>query len=364
MDQNTIITRRAALKREITAGQTLMEVIYETIGGWIQKITRGSNPASPFISTVLIYLLIVLIGYLITLVFREELALPIDVLVITTWWALSCAALLAALFNMRKLLDRIKDKIVDYVDSPDDLNDLQKCVTNQFFQLKKNISFSLVFGVILSLISTLLIETRSSIVMGVGFCTLLVISNILFGIPFYFIIMMLFVPRRLSRYQYHLYAVNPSRSQVVENLSGILNTYTYNVTIFVAVITLWVNLFFSSETIFNWFALAAVIINWIPIIIQFRTNHSTVQKIISKGKVKTLTEIQQNIEELHANSKFGDKRSINAINRLMDYHDRIARVRMSTFNLNAVVNLFNQLLIPIIAVVLANLEKLVGLISK
>ena len=60
----------------------------------------------------------------------------------------------------------------------------------------------------------------------------------------------------------------------------------------------------------------------------------------------------------------GDKRSINAINRLMDYHDRIARVRMSTFNFNAVVNLFNQLLIPIIAVVLANLEKLIGLITK
>jgi hypothetical protein len=243
----------------------------------------------------------------------------------------------------------------------DDIIDFQHCIARQFFNRVRNFWFSMVL-LILSFLSIFLIKAYSSIFVGVGFCTVLIIGNSLFGISFYFIIMMLFIPGRLSRYQYKLYVVNPIRSKVIDSLTGILNRYTYTVVIFVAVITAWVNILFSSERFFIWFVLITILLNWIPILIQFKANQSSINNIVQKGKLKTLTEIQQKIEFMHASMKSGDRKTINAINRLMDYYERIDKIRSSSFSLNSVVNLVNQLLIPFVAIILANLEKLIGLI--
>jgi hypothetical protein len=361
LNENTLTTARAELKREITEGQTLMELLYGQMERWIQRITRTRKPASPYTSTIVIFLLILAIGYLISVAFGEAQDTLSSGLLISSYLAISCASLLVALFNMRKLLESFRDQIVDFIESVDDIKDFQCCVTGQFFHRVKNYLFSMVL-LILSFLSIFLIKAYSSIFVGAGFCTTLIIGNSLFGISFYFIIMMLFIPGRLSRYQYKLYAVNPIRSKVIANLTGILNRYTYTVVIFVAVITAWVNILFSSERFFIWFVLITIILNWIPILIQFKANQSSINNIVQKGKLKTLTEIQQKIEFLHANLKSGDRKTINTINRLMDYHDRIDKIRTSTLNLNSVVNLANQLLIPIVAIILANLEKLIGLI--
>ncbi len=338
-----------------------METLYNQVGTWIQSIIRSSKPISPYISTIIIYLILLFLGYLVALIFGEAQEIPSSGLLTSTYLALSCAAVLIALFNIRKLLTSFREQFVDFIDSVDNLNDFQRCVTSQFFHKVKNIAFS-AFFLILSILTIYLIKSYSIIYAGAAFCAILIISNSFFGIAFYFIIMMLFIPSRLSRYHYKLHAVNPSQSEVIVNLTRILNTYTYIVAIFVAVATVWVNIFFSSEDLFIWFILITVIINWIPIIIQFRTNQSSIRKIVFQGKIKTLTEIQHKIEYLHANLELGERKTINAINRLMDYHDRIAKVRISTFNLNAIVNLLNQLFIPFAAIILANLEKLIGLI--
>jgi hypothetical protein len=362
MKENTLTTRREVLKREISNNQTLMDVIYDKTGRGIQKTIHISKPVSPYITTIIIFLLILSIGTIISIIFGEQKDFPSNGLMISSWFALSCAALLVAKFNIRKLLDSFRDQVIDFIESVDDIDDFQRCITNIFFQRAKNISFSIAFSIILGFFSTVLIKANSRILIGVGFCTLIFISFLFYGISFYLIIMMLFIPGRLSRYQYRLYVVNPGRSKIVGNLSKILNKYTYIVASYVALITVWVNIFFGSENLFIWFILTAITINWIPIIIQFRTNQSTIKKIVNKGKLKTLTEIQDKIEILHAGLTTGDRKTINAINRLLDYYARIDKVRTSPFNLNALVNLINQLLIPIAAIVLANLDTLIGLI--
>lgn len=363
MKENTVTARRDELKREISNNRTLMDVIYDKTGGGIQKIIRKSKPVSPFISTLVIFLLILSIVTIITIVFGEQKDIPGNGLMISSWFALSCASLLVAKFNMRRLLDSLRDQVIDFIESVDDLDDFQRCITNIFIHRANNISFSIAFSIILCFFTTILIKSSSKMVIGVGFCTLLFISYVFFGISFYFIFMMLFIPGRLSRYQYRLYVVNPGRSKIVGNLSKILNTYTYIVASCVALITVWVNIFFGSENLFIWFILTAITINWVPIIIQFRTNQSTIKKIVNKGKLKTLTEIQTKIEILHSGLTMGDRKTINSINRLLDYYARIDKVRTSPFNLNALVNLINQLLIPIAAIILANLDTLIGLIT-
>ena len=50
------------------------------------------------------------------------------------------------------------------------------------------------------------------------------------------------------------------------------------------------------------------------------------------------------------------------INKLLDYHDRIAATRNSALNLRAGLNFINSLLLPVIALLLANLEKILALL--
>ncbi len=69
------------------------------------------------------------------------------------------------------------------------------------------------------------------------------------------------------------------------------------------------------------------------------------------------------IEKLEAQGNIADKETIDAINRLMDYHDRIKATPNSALNFRAGLGFLNSLLLPLIAFVLANLDKLLKLFS-
>jgi hypothetical protein len=56
------------------------------------------------------------------------------------------------------------------------------------------------------------------------------------------------------------------------------------------------------------------------------------------------------------------KEPVEQLNRLLDLHDRVKATRESTFDARAALTLFNQLMLPILAVLLSNLDKLSGLI--
>ena len=50
-----------------------------------------------------------------------------------------------------------------------------------------------------------------------------------------------------------------------------------------------------------------------------------------------------------------------AMNRLMDYHDRVRATRNSALDLRTSLSFLNSLLLPLIAFILANLDSLVEL---
>jgi hypothetical protein len=100
---------------------------------------------------------------------------------------------------------------------------------------------------------------------------------------------------------------------------------------------------------------------WIPIIAIFILNQSSLSTLIQRAKGKTLNEIQARIEELHNSEKLGEKEPMETINRLMDYYDRIKSIRSSRIDSGAVLNLINSLLLPLLALVLGNIDKILAL---
>jgi hypothetical protein len=84
---------------------------------------------------------------------------------------------------------------------------------------------------------------------------------------------------------------------------------------------------------------------------------------VRRAKAKTLNEIQAKIEKLHTSESLGEKGTMETINRLMDYYDRIKSTRSSRIDLGAVLNLINSLLLPLLALVLGNIDKILALIK-
>jgi hypothetical protein len=99
-----------------------------------------------------------------------------------------------------------------------------------------------------------------------------------------------------------------------------------------------------------------VLILWIPIIAMFALNQISLSSIIRRAKWKTLNEAQEKVEKLRASKNFGNPETMEAIIRLMDYHDRVKATRNSAVDLSTALNLINSLLLPLIVFILGNLD--------
>ena len=86
------------------------------------------------------------------------------------------------------------------------------------------------------------------------------------------------------------------------------------------------------------------------VLVGLQTESATI--VFAKGKNLPNAEGTQNLRLAQRKAKH---------DRLMDYHDRIWRTPNSTLNLGAGLNLLSQLLLPLLAFLLANLDKLLGL---
>ena len=108
----------------------------------------------------------------------------------------------------------------------------------------------------------------------------------------------------------------------------------------------------------------SILVAWLPITILFISNHYAVTRIITRAKWRELNEIQAQIEEIRMGGSLAEKESMEKINRLIEYHDRLMKTRNSTFDLNAGFHFFNSLLIPAVGFILGNLETFQEILGK
>ena len=85
--------------------------------------------------------------------------------------------------------------------------------------------------------------------------------------------------------------------------------------------------------------------------------------MIRRAKWKTLNEIQVKVEKLQTSKNFGNQETMDAVKRLMDYHDRVKATRDSALDFRAYLDFINSLLLPLLAFLLGNLDKVLSLFS-
>ena len=172
----------------------------------------------------------------------------------------------------------------------------------------------------------------------------------------YCVLWMLRLPPPLGRYQYRLYELDPVNSKVIGHLSRMLNTWVYVLAAYFAFGTC-LTASFRTRGI-EWFGAFLVFVGWIPTSVQFISNQVALSTIVTTAKWQTLNELQAKISKLHTEANPADKEAMEAINRLMDLHDRVRATRNSTLNLRTGLNFLNQLMLPFLAFLLANVDRL------
>jgi hypothetical protein len=97
---------------------------------------------------------------------------------------------------------------------------------------------------------------------------------------------------------------------------------------------------------------------------QFIISQYSVRKIIVNAKWIVLNRLQQQIIDLQ-NKDFGasSESTVGQINALMDLHDRIRSRPNSMLNLGTGISFLNQLMLPLLGLLLGNVDKLLKLIN-
>lgn len=363
LDDSALHEKREELKNQLQVGNyaILPDIILDGVGKGIRKLARNTKTPSYWYSSVILFLIVLLIGILCLHFFdgSHPYQGPITVFVIIAIAAGSVSLPVAKTY-IDRILNEFRVHTVDTIQSIDDLTDLQNwfaLVCNSRYQL----ICSLIYGLLLlTVIPILLLQTKLGFI-GVGPVLALMLPLFQSSMIVYYLILFFVLPVRLSRYEYRLYSNDPSHSNVIGYLSNILTYGLLLFSIFMAITTVSVSYMWRLYSVeFRVFSLSII---WVPIIAIFVINQSSLSKIVKQSKGRKLGELQTRIEKLEAEKDLANKETIEAITALMDYHDRIRDSKDSTLDVQSVLNFISALLLPLIAALIATLSELVGLFN-
>jgi len=357
-----LIEKREELKRRLAAGEykTLVDVFLEWFDRLIRKITRQSKPLPLWFITIILILVFTLtfialvhVGGITWTTFRSFYGLSVLSGILFLMFGSTFGVVSIVIINQYivRILALWCGEVIDATGSLISLEEFETWlgkVGNWRLQLFITIVGSLLNG----LYNGFLISTQLGISIDYGFRLLLITVGI-FGWPFaYLLFMVWLLSVKLRRFDLKLFAADPSSSQLITHLSDELGFFVYYVAIYAAIYII----FLALGKLLPSVGVALILVYWLPIIVIFILNQTSLSNIIRRAKWKTLNEIQSKIEKLQDVENFEDKEKMETINRLMDYHDRVKATRDSALDFRTYLSLFNSLLLPLLAFILGNLD--------
>jgi hypothetical protein len=248
--------------------------------------------------------------------------------------------------------------LLDSLESVTDLADIQNWLDATFSS--NSIKKQLLYGLVVSIVAVLFLGDFNSVITNkLNFGLFISISNwiliILGGSYFYIFHKSFLLSGRFRQYQIKLNKANPSSSEVLDHMNDLFNYSLYTVAILVAIVT-FIIVNFIGRTTSNIILLALLV--WGPTVVVFAGNQYTFSKIITRAKWVTLNKIQTQIEELQEQEPILSEETLAHIGKLMDYYDRIVATKNSALDIRAGLNFLNSLLLPLLAFIVANGEKI------
>jgi hypothetical protein len=363
-----LIEKREELKRRLATGEyrTLVDVFLEWLDRLIRKITRQTKPLPIWLITVIICVVIIGIG---NIAASGNLVDAMESYGVTAILAVNLLNILVIVItvvlnqSMHEIFSLWHDHILDATDSLVCLEDIEnwlKMTCNWRLHLLVTILGGIVNGLYL-----ITIEPLQGVYTSYGWIYSIIITAFIvsafISVFLYLIMMLILLSVRLHRYNLRLFVADPSNSELVSRLSSKLSLSLY----FVAGYGAINNLLTALSGGYGWsIGISQVLFYWLPIVIMFILNQTSLSSIIRRAKRKTLNEIQVKVEKLQSAENFEEKETMETINRLLDYHDRVKATRNSAIDLGTTLNFINSLLLPLLAFVLGNLDLVLNLFAR
>jgi len=358
--ESELIQKRQEVKAEILAlKETIPSArIFNQLGKAFKQNSFGY-----WLSNFILLSLILLSPWIfIGLALKEiEKTIPVFVTGLATT-EITVLGLVTAHIAVQAILDDIASRIVEKISSVDDLSKI-------LLWLKQTWSTQNVVTFVLPLclfwtglgIPSLSLPIHQFVGFGVSLTVFLV--GLVGGMMFYAPLWASLLASSLKAYQYDLNTFSPANSEILSDISEMLTKGMYMMAAYAAVLSL----FFSSSLYdqkIKTFIFPVMAIGWIVILAQFLLTRFTLSEITNRAKWVTLNRIQKKINVLEATSDLSDKDTAERLFRLADIHKQIMASKTNTFDLKSVSTLFSQLMLPLLGLLLGNLDKILKLLSK
>jgi len=258
-----------------------------------------------------------------------------------------------------RFLTLVSQTVTDNITNSDAVEDLHSWLRT-VFSLKTQLVITVIPGTVAACVSAYLTYRSWGIVPtpeGLLFSVLCGIEGAVYLCTGYAIMAF---PHRLSHYPLTLYAINPSDSELIERLSDLLNLNILFFGLYASGLTfvLWTFNIFRLDT-----TIIMLSIQWFLTALFFTIGQYTMSNIIVRTKRKKLNEIQARIVAIDTHGDLANKETMEALQRLIEYHDRIAHTRNSALDVSSILRFLQSLLLPLLASIVTNINELIELFT-
>ncbi|HEX2698417.1 MAG TPA: hypothetical protein VHM28_11975 [Anaerolineales bacterium] len=375
----TLPEKRNELENQLAGYRSLPEYVLDGVGALFQFVfdPRDARARKTFlppdasaqedddfpsywVNGIVIAIFTFLIGWAIT-AFEGRSFSP-DEYKLTLWAVVTGAlALIANKVNIRAFLNTFRRSCADKMLRTADIDNLENWLAENFKVWKPLLS-GLLIGPFLGwfLYISWLLNHPLEVPHWGSFVILALASIQAVWVAYYLYPFYVAFPSRLNRYHFDLYTPDPSSSEVVGRLSRLLTFILYITVGFIVWLTVGLTYVdvLTAETPAPGLVFSAFI--WAPTVILYAAGQFHLSDVITRAKWKMLNEVQTKVEGLYKEKKIPDRDTLDRLNKLMDYHDRIKGTPDSALNFRASLNFLNSLLLPILAFVIANLKDVLG----
>jgi hypothetical protein len=370
MSETSILQeKRNELKRQLTTGKypTLISRMFGGASRLVQRMSHASQPLPMWYGAVAISLILALIFAALPLLTGEAdlyRALHHDISGVRLFAGgclfigLSFGAMLALQLRFQSMSTQLAEQLLDTLESEADLANLQQWLM-AWTSIRKPLLAAVVYTAVIVPYNVVSLSSFLGVFIGIGGTYTQILTCMCSGIGIYYFFLFASFPVRIRKYRFKLFAADPGSSQAINCLLGVFNGNMYLLALILALNTLG----FGLLGVLSVYGIVVVIAGWVPLIGIFVLHHSVLAQIITRAKWAMLYEIQAKIERLQAQADTLTVDILEQIEKLMDYHDRIAATRNSALNLRTSLSFVNSLLLPLLAFVLGNLDKILGVIN-
>jgi len=355
---NSLSRKQADLKQKMAEGKekTLLEAMLEKTGQIVRKLTGNPNRISFWYSAFLITLIIALIGLAVSMFPGKSD--PRHTMMFVWDFVFMLPTIIGVKLHSSSISTSLNEHVIGSIRSGQNLDDLEHW-WNRFTDNKSAVLFSLAFTILSTLFATTLALLTTGKFPNAGLTLAIALIQALFGLSFYNEMVFLSLPLRMRRYKFKLYAADPASSTLIGHLSNMFMTTVYLSALLVTILTF---IAIATGSLFPAVIFLLLIPLWGIITVVFAIVQYSLAKIISDAKNETLNGIHTQIESLRIDDTYANADSRQTYNWLLDYYDRVKTMRSSAMNIRSTLGFLNSLLLPLLAFVLANFDKIIDLI--